>query len=66
MPVVITFNTGFYRKGVVVMQRREIMRNYLKTWFVLDLLASFPYNWVFNLDSLASEEADSNSIFRSP
>ena len=48
--VVINFNTGFYRKGVVVMKRRDIIFNYLKTWFWLDLLASFPYNWVFNLD----------------
>jgi len=66
VPEVITFNTGFYRKGVVVMQRREIMCNYLKTWFVLDLLASFPYHWVINFDSLASEEADSSSVFRTP
>jgi hypothetical protein len=47
---VINFNTGFYRKGVVVMKRRDIIFNYLKTWFWLDLIASFPYNWVFNLD----------------
>jgi hypothetical protein len=48
--VVINFNTGFYRKGVVVMKRRDIIFNYLKTWFWIDLLSSFPYNWVFNLD----------------
>jgi hypothetical protein len=51
--IVINFNTGFYRKGVVVMKRRDIIFNYLKTWFWLDLLASFPYNWVFNLDEQA-------------
>ena len=28
------------------MKRRHIMCRYLKTWFALDLLASFPYAWV--------------------
>lgn len=50
LDILINFNTGFYRKGVVVMKRRDIIFNYLKTWFWLDLIASFPYNWVFNLD----------------
>ncbi len=48
--IVVNFNTGFYRKGIVVMKRKDIVLNYLKTWFLLDLLASFPYNWVFNFD----------------
>jgi Ion transport protein len=55
---VINFNTGFYRKGVVVMKRREIILNYLKTWFLLDLLASFPYSWFINFDG--------SSAFRTP
>lgn len=50
--VVINFNTGFYRKGVVVMKRKDIMVNYLKGWFWLDLLASFPYNWFVNFDEM--------------
>ena len=48
--LVVNFNTGFYRKGLVIMNRREIMCNYLRTWFFMDLLASFPYNWVFNFE----------------
>ena len=28
------------------MKRKQIIINYLKTWFVLDFLASFPYSWV--------------------
>ena len=31
------------------MQRKHIVINYLKTWFMVDLLASFPYSWVVNL-----------------
>ena len=52
--IVITFNTGFYRKGYLVMKRKDIIINYLKTWFILDLLASFPYNWVFTDTSSSS------------
>jgi hyperpolarization activated cyclic nucleotide-gated potassium channel 2 len=44
--VIITFNTGFYKKGYLVMKRKDIIINYLKTWFILDLMASFPYSWV--------------------
>lgn len=54
LDIVITFNTGFYKKGYLVMKRKDIILNYLKTWFILDLLASFPYSWAFNSDSQAS------------
>ena len=37
--------TGYYKKGIVVMKRRHVMWRYLKTWFALDLIASFPYTW---------------------
>jgi hyperpolarization activated cyclic nucleotide-gated potassium channel 2 len=43
--IIISFNTGFYKKGYLVMKRREIIMNYLKTWFIIDLVASFPYTW---------------------
>lgn len=48
--VVVTFNTGFYKKGYLVMKRKDIILNYIKTWFILDVLASFPYSWVMNED----------------
>lgn len=41
--IVVAFNTGFYSRGSLVMNRREIAKNYLKFWFWLDLMASFPY-----------------------
>lgn len=36
------------------MKRMDIIVNYLKTWFIPDLLASFPYNWVLDLESLVT------------
>jgi hypothetical protein len=48
---VITFNTGFYKKGYLVMKRKDIIKNYAKTWFFIDLVATFPYSWVMNVNS---------------
>jgi hypothetical protein len=43
--IVINFNTGYYKRGNLIMRRRKIIRKYLKTWFALDLLATMPYSW---------------------
>lgn len=58
--IVVTFNTGFYRKGYLVMKRKDIIKNYLKTWFILDLLASFPYSWVFTENDTQSTNTASD------
>lgn len=44
----IFFNlvTGYYKKGNLIMKRNLIIRHYIRTWFVIDILASFPYNWI--------------------
>jgi hypothetical protein len=49
--VAIALNTGYYKRGLLVYSRKLIARNYLRRWLVLDLLASFPYDWfVFWID----------------
>jgi len=52
--IAISFNTGFYQKGYLVMKRKDIVLSYIKTWFLVDLIASFPYNW------LPIQSSDSN------
>ena len=37
------------------MSRKEIVLNYVKTWFILDLLASFPYSWIISFEELSAE-----------
>ena len=44
--IVANFNTGFYKEGTLVMDRRDIVMSYLKTWFVPDLVSSFPFMWL--------------------
>lgn len=52
LDIIVTFNTAFYAKGNLVWEKNNIIKissrkkiaiNYLKFWFWLDLLASFPY-----------------------
>jgi len=38
------------------MKRRHIMCRYLKTWFIVDFIASFPYTWVIDFDSYYDED----------
>ena len=57
--IFITFNTGYYKNGNIIMQRKYIILNYIRTWFILDLFASFPYSYVIQLSS--SNNNDSNS-----
>lgn len=59
--IVVTFNTGFYKKGYLVMKRKDIILNYIKTWFILDLLASFPYSWVISGEE-DSETAEDGTV----
>lgn len=42
--ILVCFNTGAYIDGNLTMRRKEVIVNYIKTWFCLDVLASFPYD----------------------
>jgi len=41
----LNFVTGYYKKGNLIMKRGPIMRHYLRTWFIIDFLATIPYSW---------------------
>ncbi|KAJ8612452.1 hypothetical protein CTAYLR_006596 [Chrysophaeum taylorii] len=40
--IMLNFNTGYIKHDVLVMNRRLIARNYLRTWFWLDFVSSIP------------------------
>ncbi|TMW58176.1 hypothetical protein Poli38472_011764 [Pythium oligandrum] len=47
---VLNFNTAFYNKrGVLVTNRRDIAKQYLRGWFLSDLLSSVPIDFVVML-----------------
>ncbi len=52
--IVIQFNTGYFEHRELVTDRKLIARRYLKGWFVLDLLATLPFTWVFSSSRFAA------------
>jgi hypothetical protein len=48
--ILITFNTGAYIGGNLCMKRKVVTFHYLKTWFILDVIASFPYDMLMDTD----------------
>lgn len=45
--VIFNFITCFYHEGQYVSDFRAIATNYLKTWFVIDVAGSFPFDKVW-------------------
>jgi potassium voltage-gated channel Eag-related subfamily H protein 8 len=41
--MILNFNTAFFNEDfVLIVDRKEICKHYLKTWFLIDLLAIIP------------------------
>lgn len=53
--IVVNFFTGFYKRGKIVMSKKKIAQEYIKSWFLLDLLSSIPFSF-FSLASSADAE----------
>ena len=47
--MIINFNTGFYEKDKLVLDRYKILKNYISFWFWIDLLSTIPIDWLLNL-----------------
>lgn len=56
--MLLSFNTGFYKKGIICLDRKRITLTYLKTYFFIDLLATFPYQ--FTVELLLTNNPDSS------
>ena len=59
MDIIANFNTGYYHKGVVVMKRHKIIINYLASWFLIDVIATFPYE--YTIEIILTDGNNSNS-----
>ena len=46
LDIALNFNTAFYQNGKMVTSRRDIAKYYLETWLFLDLIATFPFDWI--------------------
>jgi potassium voltage-gated channel Eag-related subfamily H protein 8 len=46
------------RKGEVVSKSRSIALNYLKSWFIVDLLAALPFDLLYAFDVYTGEVSE--------
>lgn len=63
--MLLTFNTSIYSKGMKLENRYKIAKYYLKTWFWLDLLSSFPFEFFFMTELDHNENYPVNTNFAS-
>lgn len=67
MDMVLHFYLAFYnRNGIMVLDRRKIMKRYLKTWFILDMVALLPLDVLVLIPSFRGHlpMAQALAIFR--
>lgn len=61
--ILISCNTAFFNKGMLVTSRTRILCKYMRTWLLWDVLSTFPYDWVlqspFETDAPRSKTAPS-------
>jgi hypothetical protein len=55
--VVINFNTGVEVNGKVSLNRNIIARDYIRTWFVVDIVSAFPLDLVLDNNNSAVQGA---------
>ena len=59
--IVLNFRTSYVNKsGQVVYQARLIALNYIRGWFLLDLLAAIPFDflYIFNINAVSIFKLD--------
>lgn len=63
---VVVFNTGYYSRGALVLNRWAIAKNYIKFWFWFDFIATFPYTWVTDGPLSIEQESSNSNIYKAP
>lgn len=46
LELLLNFFTAYYEKGVLITDRKKIVKRYLKTWFMVDLCSSVPFSFI--------------------
>lgn len=56
-----SFFLGYYDKGILVTDRSQIIKHYLRTWFILDLLIVGP-DWFISISTQFDDQNDESDI----
>jgi len=62
--ILLNFHTAITVEGRLIYDHKQIMMVYLKKWFWIDLVASFPYTWVTDAIFVDEEEKKDGSGYR--
>ena len=54
--------TAYYDRGTLVLDQRKIIRHYMRSWFLIDLVASFPLDWFFGFAWSEEEEVGQSQL----
>lgn len=49
--IMLNFFTGYYQSGLLVLSKKRIAANYIKSWFFPDILSSFPFSIMYFTDA---------------
>ncbi|OMJ81416.1 hypothetical protein SteCoe_18155 [Stentor coeruleus] len=52
--ILLNFNTSYYSHAELINDRKAIVKNYIKFWFWIDLISTFPYDVVYNVIEIRS------------
>ena len=55
---VINFNSAFPTESGIEVRRSEIAKNYMKGWFLIDLISCIPINYILMLQVRRSQAQD--------
>jgi len=53
LDIMKTFNTAYYDKGVLVINRREVFSKYIHGSFIFDILSIFPLIWNYQMCTMS-------------
>ena len=62
--IFVNFNTGTYSRGKKLFRRKQAAINYIKSWFFIDLVASFPCDWIINGTITETNHTGTTKIFQ--
>ncbi|CAD8198985.1 unnamed protein product [Paramecium pentaurelia] len=62
LDIFINFNTAFQHKGQYVFDRSLIVQNYLKMWFWIDVVSTFPFDLIVEAATSSVVQVDEDEL----
>jgi hypothetical protein len=52
LDIFVNFNSAFYDEEYIIVESRKVIaREYLQSWFIIDILSIIPFDWMINAGS---------------